>query len=69
MEELCYKPRPVNHRASFTVLGLMIPAILLFLISMWVPAYGGLLQILSLGLIVGGLFVSYKFICILFISR
>ncbi|MBQ8350889.1 MAG: hypothetical protein IJY20_02445 [Clostridia bacterium] len=62
MEELRYTPRPVNHHARALSLVLLIVGALLFVSSIPMPAYGGILQLLALVLIVGALFIAYKFI-------
>lgn len=62
MQELRCAPRPVNHRARSLTLGLLLPAALIFAAAWQMPAYGGVVQFLSLALIVIALFVAYKFI-------
>lgn len=67
IKELRLEPRPANRFAMAVVLLMLVPALLLFAAAAWLPAYGGLVQTVSLLLIAGGLFVAYKFVWVSYI--
>ena len=62
IEECRCTPHPANRRAHALSLALLLPAALLFFLSFFLPGYRGIVQLLSLGVIVGALFVAYKFV-------
>ena len=57
-----YTPRPANRRAHALALLLLLAGGALFAVSLALPAYGGVVQIASLLLVVAGLFIAYKFL-------
>lgn len=67
IKEMRAEPRPVNRFATWLALLLVILALVLFVASMPLPAYGGLVQALSLLLLVAGLFVAYKFVWVSYV--
>lgn len=61
-KELRYEPRPANRRATVVVFSLLVLAVCLFAVSGFIPAYGGIAQMVAILLIVPALFIAYKFI-------
>lgn len=62
IKEYRYAPRAGNRRALWVSLACAAVAVAAFLLSFFLPLYGGVIQLLSLVLLVAALFVAYKFI-------
>ena len=62
IEEKRHRAHPVNSFARVASLALALPAVALFAISGVLPAYGGVVQLVSLALLVAALFLAYKFV-------
>lgn len=62
VKEYHYTPKAVNRRALWVSLACAAAAGAAFLASFFLPAYGGVMQLFSLVLLVAALFVSYKYI-------
>ena len=57
-----YRATPANRTAVIATLALGIPAAVLFAGSFALPAYGGVVQLIALLVLVAALFIAYKYI-------
>ena len=57
-----HSPRPANNRAKILVVTLFVAAILGFIVSFWIPNYGGTIQLVCLFVLVYALFVASRFL-------